>query len=160
MERQPISQEGYDKIREQIKQLEEVEMPRITEKIAEARSEGDLSENAEYHAQREAQGLLQAKINLLKSQLANAYIVDKSSMPKGVVSFGSRVTVRDVDDGTEEVYEFVGPGETDYDGEIMKILSSSPLATSLMGKKPGDVVEVPLPRGSQRLEVVAVEDTV
>lgn len=158
MDRQPISQEGYDKIREQIKHLEEHEMPRITEMIAEARAEGDLSENAEYHAQREAQGLLQAKINLLKTQLAGAYIVDKSTMPKGIVTFGSKVTVRDMDDGTEEMYEFVGPGETDYDGAVMKILSSSPLATSLMGKKPGDVVEVPLPRGSQRLEVVAVDD--
>jgi len=158
MERQPISQEGYDKIREQIKQLEDVEMPRIAEMIAEARAEGDLSENAEYHAQREAQGLLQAKINLLKTQLASSVIVDKSTMPKGVVAFGSRVTVRDLDDDSEEMYEFVGPGETDYDGEVMKILCTSPLATSLMGKKPGDVVEVPLPRGSQRLEVVAIAD--
>ena len=158
MDRQPISQEGYDKIREQIKTLEEVEMSRIAEKIAEARAEGDLSENAEYHAQREAQGLLQAKINLLKTQLASAYIVDKSTMPKGVVSFGSKVTVRDVEDGTQEMYEFVGPGETDYDGEVMKILSSSPLATSLMGKKPGDIVEVTLPLSTQRLEVVAVQD--
>lgn len=158
MDRQPISQEGYDKIKEQIKHLEEVEMPRITQMIAEARAEGDLSENAEYHAQREAQGLLQAKINLLKTQLAGAYIVDKSTMPKGIVTFGSKVTVRDMDDGTEEMYEFVGPGETDYDGAVMKILSSSPLATSLMGKKPGDVVEVALPHGSQRLEVVAVDD--
>src|SRR3569623_1886360 len=111
MERQPISQEGYDKIREQIKQLEEVEMPRIAEMIAEARAEGDLSENAEYHAQREAQGLLQAKINLLKTQLASSVIVDKSTMPKGIVAFGSRVTVRDLDDDSEEMYEFVGPGE-------------------------------------------------
>jgi transcription elongation factor GreA len=158
MDRQPISQEGYDKIREQIRHFEDVEMPRITQMIAEARAEGDLSENAEYHAQREAQGLLQAKINLLKTQLASSYIVDKSTMPKGVVTFGSKVTVRDLDDGSEEQYEFVGPGETDYDGAVMKILSSSPLATSLMGKKPGDTVEVPLPRGSQRLEVVAIED--
>ena len=159
MDRQPISQEGYDKVREQVRQLEEHEMPRIAEKIAEARAEGDLSENAEYHAQREAQGLLQAKINLLKTQLASSYIVDKASMPKGVVAFGSRVTVRDMDDGSEEVYEFVGPGETDYDGDILKILCTSPLAVSLMGKKPGDTVEVPLPRGKQRLEVVSIQDS-
>ena len=157
MDRQPISQEGYDKIRQQIKQLEDVDMPHIAQKIAEARAEGDLSENAEYHAQREAQGLLQAKINLLKTQLANSYIVDKTAMPKGVVTFGCVVTVKDLDDDSEEKYEFVGPGETDYDGEVMKILSSSPLATSLMGKKPGDVVEVPLPRGSQRLQVISVD---
>src|SRR4029078_4359792 len=79
MDRHPISQEGYDKLREQIRQLEDVEMPRIAEKIAEARAEGDLSENAEYHGQREAQGLMQARINRLKEKLANSYIVDKST---------------------------------------------------------------------------------
>ncbi|MCA9091892.1 MAG: transcription elongation factor GreA [Planctomycetaceae bacterium] len=159
MSRQPISQEGYEKLRAQIKELEEVEMPKIAQKIADARAEGDLSENAEYHAQREAQGLLQAKINLLKSQLANSVIVDKSSVPKGIVAFGCVVTVRDLDDGMEEKYEFVGHGETDYDGEIMKILCTSPLAVSLMGKKAGDQVEVPLPRGTQRLEIVAVDSS-
>lgn len=159
MDRHPISQEGYDKLREQIRFLEEVEMPRIAEKIGEARAEGDLSENAEYHGQREAQGLTQARINQLKSQLAISYIVDKSTMPKGVVAFGSRVTVRDTDDDSEEIYEFVGPGEDNYSGPVMKILTSSPLAQGLMGKKVGDKVEIQLPRTVQKLEIILIEDT-
>jgi transcription elongation factor GreA len=158
MERQPISPEGYEKLRAEIKRLENEEMPAITEKIAQARSEGDLSENAEYHGQREAQGLLQAKINQLKSKLASCEIVDKSTMPKGVVSFGSTVTVKDLDDGSEETYEFVGPGEEDYTGDVMKILTSSPLASGLLGTKVGEQVEVEIPKGTLRLEVVKIED--
>ncbi len=159
MERHPISQEGYDKLREQIKELEDVEMPRIAEKIAEARAEGDLSENAEYHGQREAQGMTQARINQLKTQLAASYIVDKSTMPKGVVAFGSRVTVKDLSDDSEEIYEFVGPGEDNYSGPVMKILTSSPLAQGLLGKKVGDKVEIQLPRTTQKLELLKIEDT-
>lgn len=159
MERHPISQEGYDKLREEIRQLEDVEMPKIAEKIGEARAEGDLSENAEYHGQREAQGLMQARINLLKTQLASSYIVDKSTMPKGVVAFGSRVTVRDLSDNSEEIYEFVGPGEDNYDGPVMKILTSSPLATGLLGKKVGNKVEIQLPRSVQKLQIILIEDT-
>ncbi len=158
MEKQPISREGFDKVREDIRRMEEDEMPVIAEKIAEARAEGDLSENAEYHAQREAQGLLQAKINQLRTKLADSYIVDKSKLPKGIVTFGSIVTIKDLEDGAEEKYEFTGPGEEDYTGEVMKILSSSPLASALMGKKPGEKVEVPLPNGTAQYEILSIED--
>src|SRR3954471_14089298 len=123
MDKQPISREGYDKLREEIRRLDEEEMPLIAAQIAAARAEGDLSENAEYHGQREAQGLMQAKINQLKSKLADCYIVDKASMPKGVVSFGSLITVKDLSDGSQEKYELVGPGEEDYEGDVMKILT-------------------------------------
>src|SRR6187401_441245 len=109
-DRLPTTREGYEKLREEIRHLDEVEMPKIAQKIADARAEGDLSENAEYHGQREAQGLLQARINRLKDKLNNSYIVDKSAIPKGIVAFGCIVTVRDVSDGIEEKYEFVGPG--------------------------------------------------
>lgn len=158
MDREPISREGYDKIREEIRVLEEVEMPAITEKIALARSEGDLSENAEYHGQREAQGMLQAKINQLRSRLARCYIVDRADMPKGIVNFGATVTVKDLDDGSEEKYELVGPGEEDYSGEVMKILTSSPIAESMLGKKVGDQVEVEVPAGTLRMEIVQIEN--
>src|SRR5690349_2087819 len=104
MERIPTTREGYEKLCDEIRELEDVEMPKIAQKIAEARAEGDLSENAEYHGQREAQGLLQARINRLKTKLANSYIVDKSTVPKGIVAFGSVVTVRDLADGIEEKY--------------------------------------------------------
>ncbi len=157
MERDPISREGYEKLRAEIKHLEEVEMPLIAEKIAEARAEGDLSENAEYHGQREAQGLLDAKIKQRKAKLANCYIVDKADMPKGVVAFGSRVTVQNLDDGDEEKYELVGPGEEDYASEPMKILTSSPIGQGLMGKKVGESVDVEIPNGKLRLEITLIE---
>lgn len=157
MSRQPISQEGYEKLREEIRHLEDVEMPKIAKQIAEARAEGDLSENAEYHGQREAQGLLQAKINERKAKLANCYIVDKSTMPKGIAAFGSTVTVKNLDDGLEEKYELVGPGEEDYSGDVMKILTSSPLAQGFVGRKVGDKVEVDVPAGKLRFEITAID---
>jgi transcription elongation factor GreA len=158
MDRQPITREGYEKLSAEVKRLEEEEMPIIAEKIAAARAEGDLSENAEYHGQREAQGMLQAKINQLRSKLASCFIVDKADMPKGVVTFGSTVTIRDLDLDEEETYEFVGPGEENYDGPVMKILTGSPIAQGLMGKKEGDRVEIGLPRGSMKAEVVKIVD--
>jgi transcription elongation factor GreA len=154
----PISREGYDKLREEIRHLEDDVMPVITAAIAEARAEGDLKENTEYHGQREAQGMTQAKINQLKSKLNQCEIVDKASLPKGVVTFGSTVTVKDLDMGDLETYEFVGPGEEDYTGDVMKILTSSPLATALAGKKVGDQVEVKVPSGTLKLEVVEIVD--
>ena len=91
----PISREGYEKLSEEIRKLEEDVMPKIAAAIAEARAEGDLKENTEYHGQREAQGMLQAKINQLRAKLANCYIVDKSQMPKGVVAFSCELLAED-----------------------------------------------------------------
>ena len=158
MERQPVSREGYEKLRDEIRHLEEVEMPKVREAIKNARAEGDLSENAEYHGQRETQGMLQAKINQLKSKFASCYIVERSEMPKGVVTFGATVTVKDLSDGSEEQYELVGPGEEDYTSEPMKILTNSPIANGLAGKKVGDRVEVEIPAGTLRLEISAIEN--
>ena len=158
MDRHPISQEGYDKLREEIRFLENERLPEIIQGIADARAEGDLKENTEYHAQREAQGMTNAKISQLKTKLANCYIADKSNMPKGVITFGSVVTVKNLDDGMEEKYEFVGPGEEDYMTEVMKILTSSPLALGLLNKKVGDHVEVDVPSGTLRFEVIQIDD--
>lgn len=159
MDKQPITREGYDKLREELRILEDVEMPQIAEAIAEARSEGDLKENAEYHGQRERQGMLQAKINSLRTKLADCYIVDKSSLPKGVVTFGTRVTVKDLKFDDIEKYEFVGPGEEDYTSDVMKILTTSPLAQAMLGKKVGDIVEFQAPKGVQKYEIAGIEDT-
>lgn len=159
MERQPISREGYDKLKKEVRHMEDVGMPFIAEQIAIARAEGDLSENAEYHGQREAQGMMQAKINQIKTKLSNCVIVDKSTMPKDEVNFGSLVTVKDLSDGTEEQYELVGPGEEDYSGDVMKILTSSPVAQSMITKKVGDTVEVEIPSGTLKMEIVKIEDT-
>lgn len=158
MDQQPISRDGYDKLREELRQLEEDELPAITQAVADARAEGDLKENAEYHGQRERQGLMQARINSLKTKLSNCYIVDKSTMPKGIVSFGSCVTVKDLKYDDIERYVFVGPGEEDYTSDPMKILTNSPLAQAMLGKKVGDVVEFEAPRGVQKYEIVEIED--
>ena len=155
MDKQPITREGYDKLREELRVLEEVEMPQIAEAIAEARSEGDLKENAEYHGQRERQGMMQAKINSLRSKLAGCYIVDKSSLPKGIVTFGTRVTVKDLKYDDLEKYEFVGPGEEDYDNN--KILASSPMGQAMMGKKVGDPFEVQAPAGVLKYQIKAIK---
>ena len=158
MDRQPISQEGYAKLREEIRVLEE-RIPDVREKVAEARAEGDLKENADYHGQRETLGMLEAKLNQVKSKLAGCEIVDKSTLPKDIITFGSRVTVKNLDDGDVEQYEFVGPGDEDYSAEVMKILTNSPLASALMGKKGGDQVEYEAPIGVLRYEVISFEDS-
>ena len=157
MDREPISAEGYNKIREEIRRMEEDEMPKIAVLIADARAEGDLRENAEYHGQRENQGRMQAKINQLKSRLGNCVIVDKSTLPKGIAAFGSVVMLKDMNNGKKEGYELVGPGDEDYDADIMKILLSGPLGQALQGKKVGDVVEFSTPRGLRKLEVTKVD---
>ncbi len=156
MAKAPITKEGYEKLKKEVYNMENVQMPAIAVKIAEARAEGDLKENAEYHAQREKQGMLQAKINLIQSKLANAYIVDKSELPEGIVVFGSRVKVKDLDDDVVEEYELVGPGEEDYTGEVMKILSTSPLGQQFLHHVVGDKVEVETPGGVTPYEILGI----
>lgn len=157
MEREPISIEGYNKLREEIRRMEEEEMPKLAVLIADARAEGDLRENAEYHGQRENQGRMQAKINQLKHRLANCVIVDKSTLPKGIAAFGSVVMLKDLSNNKKEGYELVGPGEEDYDADVMKILLSGPLGQAIQGKKVGDLVELSTPRGLRKLEVTEVK---
>lgn len=152
----PTTREGYDKLKADLAHFEQVEMPRITQALAEARAEGDLKENAEYHAQRENQGLLQAKINVLRAKIADAYIVESDSRAKEEILFGSTVTLKDLDADFEEQYQLVGPGEEDYSGDVMKILCTSPLAQQLLKHKVGDKVEVTTPGGKVRYEIVAI----
>src|SRR5271168_5062242 len=108
METVPMSRNGYEKLMAELKQMDEVEMPAIAERIAEARSAGDLKENAEYHGARETQGLLQAKINMLRDKLSRARIVDTASLPKDEVAFGSTVVLKDLDFGDQETFVLVG----------------------------------------------------
>lgn len=150
----PMTREGYNRIKAEIEALEQ-EMPKIAEKIAEARAEGDLKENAEYHAQRENQGMVQAKINALKTKLANAFVVDPSKQPKNEVAFGATVKVRDLDYGDEEEYTMVGAGDEDYD--VGKILTTSPIGAALMGAKVGKKIEIQVPRGILKYEVLSIE---
>ena len=151
----PMTREGYNKIKAEIEDLENVVMPEIADKIAAAREEGDLKENAEYHAQRENQGKTQARINLLKDKLARATIVDMSELPRDEVVFGCTVTVEDQDDGMEEEFTFVGAGEEDY--KTGKILVTSPIGKGLLGKKVDEIAEIEVPAGLMRLKVVNID---
>lgn len=155
MESVPMTRDGYNKIKAEIERLENEELPIITEKIAEARAEGDLKENAEYHAQRENQGMMMAKINELKDKIARASIIDRSQLPKDEVVFGCTVTVKDLAYGDEEQFTLVGAGEEDYDAG--KILVTSPFGQGLVGKKKGDVAEVDAPAGILKFEILEIE---
>ncbi len=153
-ERIPMSREGYDKKKAQLDHMKNVQMIEVTKRVATAREMGDLSENAEYHAAREDQGMLQAKIRQLEDELARAYIVDRSNLPSDTVVFGARVKVKDLDFDEEEEYTLVGPGEEDYDNN--KILTTSPIGQGLIGKKIGDVAEIAVPRGVLHYKILAI----
>jgi transcription elongation factor GreA len=153
-DRIPMSKEGYEKLKAQLDKMQNEDMPRIAEAIAQARGEGDLSENAEYDAQREAQGMLQARINELQGKLALALIVDKSTLPTDRVVFGSKVRVLDLALNDEEDFILVGPGDEDYDQN--KILTTSPIGQALVGKKVNEEVEVPIPRGTLKLRILEI----
>jgi len=150
-DRVPMTREGYEKLKADLDRMQNLEMIEVAKRIAAARELGDLSENAEYHAAREEQGMLQARIDALKDKLARAFIVDQSSLPKDAVVFGARVRIKDLDSGEEEVYELVGPGDEDYDNN--KILTTSPRGQALLGKKVGDIAEIKVPRGYLRYQI-------
>jgi transcription elongation factor GreA len=150
----PMTRNGYAKIKAELDHLEQVEMPAVSQRVADARSEGDLSENAEYHGAKESQGMLQAKINLLRDKLARAAIVDTSKLAKDEVVFGATVVVKDLDFGDEEIFVLVGAGEEDYDQG--RILVTSPLAQGLIGRKKGDKVEIPVPKGTMSFEILEI----
>ena len=154
VERIPMSKEGYDRKKAELDKMIQEDMPRIAEQIAQARGFGDLSENAEYDAAREAQGMLQARINDLQDQLARASIVDRSKMPNDRVVFGASVRVLDLDFEEEEVFTLVGLGDEDYDQN--KILLTSPIGQGLLGKQVGEVAEITVPRGTLKLKVVEI----
>lgn len=149
-----MTRKAYDRKKVELERMQNEEMPSIAEKIATARDEGDLKENAEYHYQREAQGHLQAKINLLRNQLAVATIVDSANSPRDEVAFGATVRVMDLDLDDEEEITLVGQGDEDYD--TGKYLITSPIGQGLVGKKVGEKVEIAVPRGTINFEVLEI----
>ena len=153
-DRIPMTRAGYNKIKAEADRLANEEMPKVSERIALARDEGDLSENAEYHGARETQGMMQAKIDLLRDKLARSTIIDPSKLPKDEVAFGATVVVKDLDYDDEEEFTLVGAGEEDYD--CGKILLTSPIGLGLVGKKVGDRVEISVPKGTLKFEVLAI----
>jgi len=150
----PMTREAYHRKRTEVELMEGDQMSAITEKIAEARAEGDLKENAEYHAQREAQGLLQAKINQIKGELSRAQIIDMANVPRDEVAFGATVKVLDLDFDDEEEMTLVGAGDEDYDAG--KYLITSPIGQGLLGSKIDDIVEIDVPAGTMRFKIIEI----
>jgi len=153
-DRIPMTREGYDKLKTELDRLRNHEMLEVTKRVATAREMGDLSENAEYHAAREDQGILQARINDLSDRIARAVIIDPSNLPKDSIAFGSKVKVMDLDMDEEETFELVGPGQENPDKG--RILSTSPIGQGLIGLKKGETVEIPVPRGTIRFKVLEI----
>ena len=153
-DRIPMTRAGYDKLKSEVEQLETVEMPKLAQRVAAARSEGDLSENAEYHGARESQGMLQAKINVLRDKLARAVIVERAKEPNGEVVFGATIRVKDLKFGDEEEYVLVGAGEEDFDSGRINV--ASPLAQGFLGRKVGEKVAIDVPAGTLEYEILEV----
>ena len=152
----PITLRGAEKLRAELRKLKGEDRPAIIRAIAEARSHGDLSENAEYHAAREQQGFIEGRIKEIESKLSNAEIIDPSKLPNtGKVVFGAVVELEDQEGGNRVVYQVAGEDEADI--RAGRISITSPIARALVGKSEGDVVDVSAPGGIRSYEIVAVK---
>ena len=155
MEKIPMTAAGYTALEADLKQRQQVERPRIIQQIMEARTHGDLSENAEYHAAKESQSLNEGHIAELEDKIARAEVIDVSKLSGDTVKFGATVTLIDEDTEKKQVWQLVG--EPEADAKKGRISITSPLARALVGKKKGAQVEVVTPGGAKAYEVVKVE---
>jgi transcription elongation factor GreA len=155
MKRNPMTLRGAELLRQELKRLKSEDRPRVIKAIAEARSHGDLSENAEYHAAREQQGFIEGRISEIEAKLSTAEIIDVTKLaPGGKVVFGATVEIADEESGAKVTYQIVGEDEADI--RQGRIAVTSPIARALVGKSEGDVVDVAAPGGTRSYEVVAV----
>lgn len=153
--RSPITLRGAELLRTELRKLRGEDRPAIIRAIADARSHGDLSENAEYHAAREQQGFVEGRIKEIEWRLAHAQVIDPTTLPdSGKVVFGATVDLAPVDGGAEVSYQIVGDDEAEIRRGLISI--NSPIARALIGKKPGDEVEVAAPGGAHSFEILAV----
>jgi len=155
MERVPMTTEGFKTLEAELQRLKAEERPRIIQAIAEARAHGDLSENAEYHAAKEAQGMNEARVAELEDKISRAEIVDTSKLSGTTIKFGATVTL--VDEDTDEKVKYKIVGDLEADVKSGKISISSPIARALIGKSKGDTAEVTTPKGARSYEVLKVE---
>ena len=149
-----MSEEGYKKLLAELRNLEAVERPKVIAAIAEARDKGDLSENAEYDAAKEAQGMLEAKIAKLKAVIADAKIIDESKLKTDTVQILNKVELKNVKNGMKMTYTIVSESEANL--KEGKISVNTPIAQGLLGKKVGDVAEIKVPQGMIKLEVMNI----
>ncbi len=145
---------GYARLQDELRVLKTIERPAIIQAIAEARTHGDLSENAEYHAAREKQSFIEGRIAELEDKTSRAQIIDVSKLDGEVVKFGATVTLADEETEEESTYQIVGELEADVASGLLSV--TSPLARAIIGKSVGDQVEVATPRGARDYEIVAV----
>ena len=155
MDRVPMTEEGKRNLQEELNQLKNVERPKISADIEEARGHGDLKENAEYHAAKEKQGLVEARIRFLEDQVARAEVIDVSSLSTDKVVFGLTVTLYDADQDKEMKYRIVGDVESNLEKGDISI--NSPIARALIGKQEGDIALVRAPGGERELEIVSID---
>ncbi len=154
MDKIPMTANGYSVLEQELRQRQQVERPRIIQAIAEARSHGDLSENAEYHSAKEAQSLNEGRIAELEDKLSRAEVIDVTKLSGSTIMFGATVTLVDEDTEEKKVYQIVCEAEADV--KSGKVSITSPTARALIGKKKGDTVEVNTPGGGKSYEIVKV----
>ena len=154
MDKVPMTVPGYAALEAELKRRQQEERPRIIQAISEARSHGDLSENAEYHAAKESQSLNEGRIAELEDKLSRAEVIDVSKLSGATVKFGATLTLIDEDTDEEKVYQIVGESEADV--KSGKVSITSPIARALIGKKVGDTVEVNTPGGGKSYEVLKI----
>jgi transcription elongation factor GreA len=156
VKRMPLTAKGAERLRSELRRLKTEDRPRVIQAIAEARSHGDLSENAEYHAAREQQSFIEGRIKDIEAHLSNSEIIDITSIAAGdKVVFGATVDLEDQDDGGKVVYQIVGDAEADIKAGLISV--SSPIARALVGKSEGDTVDVVAPNGTRSYEIVGVK---
>ena len=149
-----LSKQGYDDLKNELNNLISVDRPNIIKAISEARDKGDLSENAEYDAAKEAQGLLEAKIAKLELDLSNARILDKSSMDTSIVRLLTEVKIENIKDKKQMSYIIVSESEADLAAK--KISSTSPIGRGLLGRKKGDIVDIDIPNGIVQFKIISI----
>ena len=155
MPRYPMTKEGESSLREELQKLKSVDRNNVVKAIAEAREHGDLKENAEYHAAKEQQGLIESRIRDIESKLANSQVIDVADIePTGVVIFGTTVEIQDMKDISLTSYKIVG--EDEADAKLSKISVNSPLARSLIGKSEGDLINLEAPGGKKEFEILSI----
>mgnify|MGYP001166216245 FL=1 len=149
------TEEGLSNLKNEIKNLESVERPKISQQIAEARDKGDLSENAEYDAAKEAQGMLEARISKLKNKLANARLIDDSEIDNSKVFILSKVKIKNIKNSMEMTYTLVAENEADI--KAGKISVDSPIGKGLLGKEVGQIADINTPAGIMKFEIVSIQ---
>ena len=150
-----MTREGFDRLSLELKRLKNSERHKISRAIEAAREHGDLKENAEYHAAKDRQGFVEARIRQLEGVLGEAQVINPDRQPRDRVAFGARVTVVDLDTGGEATYRIVGEHEADTDKGLISI--RSPIARALMGRTSGDDVSFATPKGQREIEITAID---